>query len=63
MLYFKTLKELVEYLETKYNEKINELPMFPYEKNISFYGNTFKAIVYRLPLTGCYELINYSIKG
>ena len=58
---FYTLKELVEYLENKYKEKIEALPIIPYEKNISFYGKGFKASIYRLSVTGVYELVDYKL--
>jgi hypothetical protein len=62
LAYSQNISDIINFLEDRYNEKIENFPFIPYETNIKFKGNNFLAIVYRLPL-GTYELTHYSIKG
>lgn len=58
LIYSQTLKDVIDFLESRYNEKIESFPFIPYEENIKYLGKTFTAIIYRLPL-GTYELTYY----
>jgi hypothetical protein len=59
--YSQKISEIINFLENKYNEKIEDFPFIPYEKNIRYRGEKFYASIYRLSL-GTYELIHYAIK-
>jgi hypothetical protein len=61
MPYFDCLFEVVEYLEQKYNEKIDHVNAIAYEKTEYIRGVSFWASVYRLP-SGRYEVVDYSRK-
>ena len=61
MAYSQNVSDIINFLENRYNEKIENFPFVPYETNVKYNGEKFIASIYRLPY-GTYELNHYAIK-